>query len=262
MPPLVLKGLEHVYDAFDEYEHPNLISLGVPEMSLPEAIMFGQSLLQDLVDRERREGGYMSTGSFIAELTRIEDDDGYIFYQNADAIKKGLRYFGGELEDYRDVAARFVFLSYSHRDEGFANKLVKSIEQFGLRTWFDRNDLITETSLLRFGTSIEQDTLLMRTLENALDRANRVLLVLSRHSVQSTWVEAEIALALQEGRRENIPVDCLLLERDILNNSPNWITSAVQAYGCYDFSDWQEDLCWNSSFKKLLKVAFRYKGSK
>ncbi|MFO1531851.1 MAG: toll/interleukin-1 receptor domain-containing protein [Kiritimatiellia bacterium] len=261
MPELVLKGVEHVYDAFDEYEHPNEISLRVTDVSVPEAIVRGQSLLQDLVTRERRAGGYLSTGTFVAELTRIEDAEGYILFQSLEPVKGGLRYFGGDLEDYRDVAARFIFLSYSHKDTSFAEALSKQLELRGLRLWFDRNDIETEKVLLRFDMSENENTKLVRSLERAIDRASWLLLVISSHSVQSKWVEAEVGLAIREGTKARVPIACLLLERTIMDSAPEWVRAAASTSHVYDFSQWQNEGAWDYPLKKVLEEVFRYRGN-
>ncbi|MEE9401748.1 MAG: toll/interleukin-1 receptor domain-containing protein [Desulfobacteria bacterium] len=260
MQELVLKGLEHVCDAFDEYEHPNVISLRMTGLSVSEAIARGQSLLQDLVTRQRREGGYMSSGTFTAELTRIEDAEGYILYQDLKPVSQGLRYFGGDLEDYRDTAARFVFLSYSHKDARFTKILAKQLELRGLRLWFDRNDIETESTLLRFGISEDEDSRLVRSLKRAIDRASWLLLVVSSHSIQSRWVEAEVALAVREGTRAHVPIAHLLLETSILSAAPTWVSAAASSSHCYDFSRWENDASWSEPLKKLLEDVFRYRG--
>jgi hypothetical protein len=256
---LVIKGVEHVYDAFDEYEYPNEISLHVTGLSVSEAVAQGQSLLQDLVNRGRREGGYLSSGTFVAELTRIEDAEGYILFQDLKPVSGGLRYFGGDLEDHRDVTARFVFLSYSHKDTRFAEALSQQIEVRGLRLWFDRNDLQTESALLRFGISEDEDSKLVSCLKRAIDRASWLMLVISRHSVQSRWVEAEVGLAAREGTKAHVPIACLLLETAILDTAPAWVSSAAASH-VYDFSAWETDGSWNAPLKKLVEDVFRYRG--
>jgi hypothetical protein len=85
MSDLILKGVEHVYDAFDEYEHPNPIEVRVSGITLEEAVARGRSLLQEMVDRERKTGGFSSSGTFCAVLTRIEDAAGAVLYEEQPA---------------------------------------------------------------------------------------------------------------------------------------------------------------------------------
>lgn len=261
MKELVIKGVEQVYDAFDEYEHANPIELRLNDISLSEAIAQGRSLLQSMVDKVRKEGGFLATGSFIAELTRIEDVNGYVLYLDSGPVDRGLRFFGGDLEDYRDVASRFVFISYSHKDEPFVCALVREIQKRGIRLWFDRDDISTEARLLRFDTTSDDETVMLKILTRVIDRAERLLLVASKNSIGSRWVETEVSLVLKEGERWKIPIDCLLIEKDILPEAPAWVSSLAEVHRLYDFSNWQDPESWGSILPTLLTEAFHYKGA-
>jgi hypothetical protein len=91
MADLILKGVEHVYDAFDEYEHPNPIEVRVSGIALEEAMTRGRALLQQTVDRKR--GGFSSSGTFCAVLIRIEDADGAVLYEEQ-AAANGIMMLG------------------------------------------------------------------------------------------------------------------------------------------------------------------------
>ena len=221
----------------------------------------GRSLLQSMVDKDRKEGGFLSTGTFIAELTRIEDEDGYVLYLDSGPVERGLRFFGGDLEDYRDASSRFVFISYSHKDELFVSALVREIQKYGIRLWFDRDDVSTEARLLRFDATSENETVLFKMLERAIDRAERLLLVVSKNSIGSRWVEAETSLALKEVTRWKIPIDCLLIEKNILLEAPAWVSGLAGVHRFYDFSNWQNPESWGSVLPTLLIEGFHYKGA-
>jgi hypothetical protein len=89
-----------------------------------------------------------------------------------------------------------VFISYSHQDTEFVETLEKKLDQHGIRYWRDVHDLIAGR------------------IESQIDRAMRlnpiVILVLSKHSVNSDWVEweADKARALEKelGRDVLCPV--------------------------------------------------------
>ena len=63
MPVFVVRGVEHVYDAFDEYEHANPLSARVSAESLAMALARGPEWLQALVDERRT--GFHSSGMFF-----------------------------------------------------------------------------------------------------------------------------------------------------------------------------------------------------
>ena len=70
-----------------------------------------------------------------------------------------------------------VFISYSSRDRAFIVPIVEYLTERGLDVWWDRQ--------INAGNAYAKD------IENALDSAKSVVVVWSRHSVQSDWVRAE-----------------------------------------------------------------------
>lgn len=64
-------GVEHVYDAFDEYEHTNpLPMVQVNAASEADARVKGERALSALVNETRRKGGFLSSGSFVPQNRR------------------------------------------------------------------------------------------------------------------------------------------------------------------------------------------------
>ena len=259
MVDLVLRGLEHVYDAFDEYEHPNDITLLVSGMSLDMAIASGVTLLQDMVLRDRHAGGYMATGTFVAELLCIEDSDGFIHYQSPVAAPKGLRRFGGDLEDYRCAFGSLMFLSYSHRDSEFVNKLSLDIARRGFQTWMDHNDIGIEEELVNSGRPTSLRPELKEVLARAVTRANRLLLIVSEHSVKSEWVQVEVGFALAKGQRDRVPIDHLIIDDCATQKWPPWM-AATKSSNIFDFSRWRDLKAYGETLKALLEINYIYKG--
>jgi restriction system protein len=75
-------GVEHVYDAFDEYEHPNAMPpFQVKASSVEEAISKGEKSLQSIITEQRKNLGSLSSGTFIAEIVQILDNTGEVLFQ-------------------------------------------------------------------------------------------------------------------------------------------------------------------------------------
>jgi hypothetical protein len=258
MPDFVVHGVEHVYDAFDEYEHSNPISMRVSKPSLETVLLEAPRQLQALVDEQRI--GFRSSGMFIAQLVRVADEYGHVLFQNLDAINAMLRYFGGTLEDYRDVATAPMFVSYAHRDEEFATRFRDGITAMGLRLWFDRDDWITEVSLLRFG-STEPDDEIKKVLTRAIERAYGVVILLSRNSVGSNWVEWEVDLALKIGQDRHKFLSCVAIEPNILVNPPDWVSRAVGSRNIHDFSHWKDTNFFDEALKRFMEEVFGFRAS-
>lgn len=76
-----VSGVEEVYDAFDEFEHSNALpSVAVKAVSIDDAIAKARKILYDNVYQVRKQGGYLSSGSFIATVTEVRDEKGKVLY--------------------------------------------------------------------------------------------------------------------------------------------------------------------------------------
>jgi hypothetical protein len=76
-----------------------------------------------------------------------------------------------------------LFISYSHSDKPFVQKLVADLRVSGASVWIDEAEL-------RVGDS------LISRISSAIDKIDYVAAVLSPHSVASRWVQEELQQAL------------------------------------------------------------------
>lgn len=88
----------------------------------------------------------------------------------------------------------YVFISYSRIDIGFARIMVKSLEDYNHDTWIDYRDLDLTLSL-------------EAQLAHAIEKADKLLLISSKHSQTSIWVDFEMTLA--RSYRKKIDVICI-----------------------------------------------------
>lgn len=79
-----------------------------------------------------------------------------------------------------------VFISYSHRDEGFVVALVEGLRQLNLRVWIDRVELAIGDSLVS-------------AISEAILAQDFVVAIVSEHSVSSGWCQKELSLAMNRG---------------------------------------------------------------
>jgi uncharacterized protein YjbI with pentapeptide repeats len=89
------------------------------------------------------------------------------------------------------------FISYSSKDQEFAERLHANMQDKGVRCWFAPED-------------IQGGRKLHEQIDEAIRIHQRLLLILSPHSMTSEWVKTEIAKArqreLQESRRVLFPI--------------------------------------------------------
>ncbi len=137
-----------------------------------------------------------------------------------------------------------IFISYAHDDTTFVDKLYAQLKGQGANVWRDTHNAVAG--------SLEKQV--MRAI-----RLNDVLLVvLSRSSVESDWVEAELEWARdkeeEQGRDVLCPVALDGTWQDKVKTSVLW--RKVKDKNILDFSKWRTKN-FQSQFKKLhdgLKV--------
>ena len=96
------------------------------------------------------------------------------------------------------------FVSYSTKDEDFVRRLVAALKHHGVQTWYAPDDLHP-------GDKIYDQ------VKGAIASFDRLIVVLSDASLDSSWVESEIALAMtkeaKEQRRVLFPIALVDFDR-------------------------------------------------
>jgi hypothetical protein len=141
------------------------------------------------------------------------------------------------------------FISYSTKDEAFARRLHSRMREANLRVWFAPEDL-------KGGKKLHEQ------LFEAIQLHDRLLLVLSEHSIQSEWVTTEIRKAREtekkENRRKLFPIRLTSLE-----TLRGWtcfdadtgkdLAIEVREYFIPDFSNWKAHDAFETAFVRLKK---------
>lgn len=133
-----------------------------------------------------------------------------------------------------------LFISYSHGDGTFVDKLENHLNKKGIRFWRD----IHEVKSGRLETQVDQ----------AIRQTSTVLLILSEHSLKSDWVEHEVRTARELEKEMGHDVLCPVALDDSWKSSP-WpkrIMEQVMEYNILDFSVWKDDSKFDSVFNKLI----------
>ncbi len=158
----------------------------------------------------------------------------------------------GEQRSSRRLGERIrfdsVFISFSFADLAFAQRLHSDLRDHGVRCWFSPDDI-------KGGEKIHEQ------VDRAIRSHNRLLLVLSKDSMASSWVQTEIANARRmetdEGRQVLFPirlVDFASIRDWTLFDAEAGVDSAsvIREYFIPDFSDWENTRSYRRAFKRLL----------
>jgi TIR domain/Pentapeptide repeats (8 copies) len=141
------------------------------------------------------------------------------------------------------------FISHSTNDKDFADKLQADLQFNGVRCWFAPHDI-------RGGKKIHDQ------IDQAIRVYDRLLLILSDHSMASEWVKTEIANARQREVREKrqmlFPISLVPYEQNAEWKAFDADTGKdsareIREYFIPDFSDWKNHDSYERAFQRLLK---------
>jgi uncharacterized protein YjbI with pentapeptide repeats len=134
------------------------------------------------------------------------------------------------------------FISYSSKDQDFAERIYADLQSKGVRCWFAPHDM-------HIGDKIRQ------RIDESIRLHDKLLLVLSEASVTSDWVEHEVEMALAKEHKEKrtvlfpVRLDMAILEREY----DGWPALVRQERHIGDFTRWEEHNSYQISFDRLLR---------
>jgi hypothetical protein len=150
-----------------------------------------------------------------------------------------------------DQAIQFYscFISYSHKDEDFAQRLHNDLQAKGVRCWYAPEDIAGGKKLYD-------------QIDQAIRLHDKLLLVLSEHSLQSEWVMTEIRrarkLEVKEKQRKLFPIR--LVDMPTINewecfdaDTGKDLAVEVREYYLPDFSSWKEHDAYQKGFDRLMR---------
>jgi hypothetical protein len=141
------------------------------------------------------------------------------------------------------------FISYSHRDEEFAQRLYDALQGKGVRCWYAPEDI-------RGGKKLHEQ------IDAAIRIYDKLLLVLSEHSMNSEWIKTEIANArrreVTQNKRMLFPirlVDFEVIRHWTCFDADTGKDSAreIREYFIPDFSHWKDHDSFEHAFTRLLR---------
>jgi hypothetical protein len=144
-----------------------------------------------------------------------------------------------------------LFISYSTKDQAFADRLYAVLQAKGVRCWFAPHDLLGGKKT-------------HRQIDEAIRMYDKLLLILSPASMESEWVRTEIAIARkrekERGQEILFPIALCPFKRikeweyfdsDVGKDSAR----EVREYHIPNFSKWKADQdAYQREFAKLLKA--------
>lgn len=143
----------------------------------------------------------------------------------------------------RSSAARHhsCFISYSSKDDALAQRLYADLKAHGVDCWFAPHDM-------KIGARIRP------TLDQAIHQHEKLLLLLSEHSIDSAWVEDEVEAALERERTERremlFPIR---LDDAVIRTRQAWAARLRRQVNIGDFSNWTDQEAYQQALERLLR---------
>jgi TIR domain/Pentapeptide repeats (8 copies) len=133
------------------------------------------------------------------------------------------------------------FISYSSKDQEFADRLYADLQNNGVRCWFAPEDL-------KIGDPFRQ------RIDEAIRLHDKLLLILSEHSVESPWVRDEVEACLERERRENrVVLFPITLDDAIMDTGQAWAATIRRQRHIGDFRKWKDHDSYQQAFQRLLR---------
>lgn len=215
--------------------------------NLSNANLYGASLARTIfADIDLRKIKGLESANHVAPSTigidtliRSEGDIPVVFLKGAGATDGLIEYaksFVGQAIEYHTC-----FISYSSKDQAFAERLYADLQSHNVRCWFAPEDL-------KIGDKIRV------RIDESIRTYDKLLLVLSEHSVESNWVEYEVEVAFA---KETIGKSTVLfpirLDDTVIESSTAWAAQIKNTRHIGDFREWKNHDDYQRAFKRLLR---------
>jgi len=133
------------------------------------------------------------------------------------------------------------FISYSNKDEAFTKRLYADLQSHGVRCWFAPEEM-------KIGDNIHS------RIDESIRLYDKLLLVLSEHALASSWVEREVAAALEKEQQQGHPVLFpIRLDETVMQTSQAWAADIRRRKHIGDFTKWKQHDGYQQVFERLLR---------
>ena len=141
----------------------------------------------------------------------------------------------------RPIEFYSCFISYASKDQDFAERLHADLQARGVRCWFAPEDM-------KIGDKIRQ------RIDEAIRHYDKLLLILSQSSVESTWVEKEVETAFEEeSRRKRTVLFPVRLDDSVMHTELAWAADIRRTRHIGDFRAWKDHDAYRKAFDRLLR---------
>jgi hypothetical protein len=133
------------------------------------------------------------------------------------------------------------FISHSTRDQEFAERIHADLQNKGVRCWFSPHDMPIGGKILD-------------EIHTAIRLRDKVLLILSEHSIGSDWVRDEVLRTFAEERqRKQTVLFPVQLDNAVMDAREAWAVQLRDQRHIGDFQHWKDHDGYKRAFERVLR---------
>lgn len=133
------------------------------------------------------------------------------------------------------------FISYSSKDGPFAKELHAKLQADGVRCWFAPEDL-------KIGDKFQE------RIEESIRTYDKLLIVLSENSINSTWVEREVQAAFEKEQTHGaLVLFPIRLDDAVMDSQRAWAADIRRTRHIGDFRNWKDHDLFKVALDRLLR---------
>lgn len=132
------------------------------------------------------------------------------------------------------------FISFAGNDRNFVDKISDDLQREGIRCWFAPEEM-------KMGDAIRQE------VDQLIRIQDKLLVVLSKFSIESAWIKRELQAALAEEHKQNRAVLFpLRIDTSGTDGEKKWLADLQQTHPIYDFAAWANWEAYYNQFYRLI----------
>jgi TIR domain-containing protein/pentapeptide repeat protein len=255
-------NLESAVLSTADLSYTNLSRANLSGASLKKTHLGGATLKETILDGTKFQQAYLQSTTFINVNLSVAKGLDQVNHLGPSTLDFGTIYLSkGDIEEaflygvgIPDIFIDYIrsqgndpfdyyscFISYASEDQPFVEQLYSDLEAEGVRCWWAPIDL-------KPGDRFPQ------LIEDAIHHHDKLIVVLSRYSIQSGWVEHEVKLALEKQRGGNIILFPIRLDTAYLYSRADWVIYLRSHYHIENFEYRQSSYYYGMALKRLLEA--------
>jgi len=140
-----------------------------------------------------------------------------------------------------DLQRRYRSAQMAHRGIDFADRIHADLQNKGVRCWFAPHNMPIGGKILD-------------EIDAAIRLRDKLLLILSEHSIESDWVEDEVTKAFEEERkRDKIVLFPIRIDDTVMNTNEAWAAKLRANRNIGDFRSWKDHNAYTKSLARVIR---------